>query len=227
MRQGWEYACGAYLCLDGRCRSCTSDADCRVRQRVVTKEDAETTCEHVPDFAGKTCGRYDLARREGRLPALPPPGPYLTPAQTQVQPNSSVADGGIQDKLPHGTACVRDRACRSGFCDAGICVHLYGKGNYGRDCEPLPPVVAPEPGADGPMPAEIIGRALREDGCGGYLCIDRRCRSCAQDSECRDALGSPACVEVAEYLGRSCAGLFHPPRSGGGPPPLLAPGPPR
>lgn len=40
--------CGAYVCQEGRCRSCVSDAQC---------EAAEVTCRTLPGRPGKRCGR--------------------------------------------------------------------------------------------------------------------------------------------------------------------------
>jgi hypothetical protein len=53
--------CGPYRCLDGRCRSCPSDADCG----------GGMTCRHVEGRPGKTCGDY--SHRRERTVAQPPP----------------------------------------------------------------------------------------------------------------------------------------------------------
>lgn len=55
--------CGSYICLDGRCRSCTSDSECFHWK-------GAGTCNDVPGLPGKTCGR--------QMP-LDPDGPYKTP----------------------------------------------------------------------------------------------------------------------------------------------------
>jgi hypothetical protein len=43
--------CGAYVCVDGRCRSCTSDSECLDRK-------GGGTCEHAPGVPGKYCGNH-------------------------------------------------------------------------------------------------------------------------------------------------------------------------
>lgn len=43
--------CGAYMCQDGKCRSCQSDAACG----------KGSTCEHTEGWPGKSCGDYSRA----------------------------------------------------------------------------------------------------------------------------------------------------------------------
>jgi hypothetical protein len=49
-----EYKCGAYVCLDDRCRSCTSDDEC---QQLL----GSPTCAAVEGWPGKRCGSYPAA----------------------------------------------------------------------------------------------------------------------------------------------------------------------
>jgi hypothetical protein len=48
-RDGKLHACGAYLCIDGRCRSCQSDAECR-------SELGAPRCYKAPGEPGSRCG---------------------------------------------------------------------------------------------------------------------------------------------------------------------------
>lgn len=94
---------------------------------------------------------------------------------------------------PEAEGCSSDTECQTGFCDRGSCAEPDIDGNrYGADC------------------AE---NSLRDE-CGGYLCQDGRCRSCASDNECTggNARGSARCYAYDERPGRSC-GL--PPPDGG------------
>src|ERR1051325_8339120 len=84
------------------------------------------------------------------------------------------------DRLPAGGACERDTDCRSGFCDRDVCNDVFEGRVRGGECEP-------ESAVDGP-------REVRLDrGCGGYLCMDGRCRSCQSDVECQAYFGDARC----------------------------------
>lgn len=47
---GKLHACGAYVCIEGRCRSCTSDTQCR-------EELGAPRCTAIADTPGRRCGR--------------------------------------------------------------------------------------------------------------------------------------------------------------------------
>jgi hypothetical protein len=51
--------CSAYRCNEGRCRSCTSDADC---QGDVDPNLIHITCAEVAGLPGKRCGDYSTGR---------------------------------------------------------------------------------------------------------------------------------------------------------------------
>ena len=90
--------------------------------------------------------------------------------------------------------CKTDVDCPGGFCDRRVCatVAAEGRENYGIECEP-PPI------------SPMTGRPdLRINRCGAFLCIEKRCTSCATDDECKSVLGSPTCGTVAGWPGRSC-----------------------
>ena len=106
-------------------------------------------------------------------------------------------------RLEPDQACSRDVECRLGFCDRGICVALYGKGGYGGACEPLPPREPRKPQPPPPS-GEIRMRTGPEDTCGGYICIDRRCRSCQSDSECQSQLSDMVCGIFYDSPGKIC-----------------------
>jgi hypothetical protein len=63
--------CGAYLCIDGRCSSCTSDSQCQT-------ELGAPQCLLQPDWPGKRCGR-----------AMPPELEAASPPSDHAQPPSS------------------------------------------------------------------------------------------------------------------------------------------
>src|SRR4051812_5318211 len=74
---------------------------------------------------------------------------------------------------PDGEACDSDDGCSSGFCDLARCSEPSSQfPAYGQEC------ASPGPNLNsGP-----IGYSGTENGrfglCGGFLCIDGRCRSC-------------------------------------------------
>lgn len=53
--------CGGLLCIDHRCRSCTSDAECQ-------SGSSDSTCLSYPDFPGKRCGNPSDAVRGPKRP---------------------------------------------------------------------------------------------------------------------------------------------------------------
>lgn len=65
--------CGAYVCIDGRCRSCESDSEC-IHWKGAGR------CEHVPGLPGKSCGNHGQvdADRPHRTP--PPLSPSRLPS---------------------------------------------------------------------------------------------------------------------------------------------------
>ena len=69
--------CGAYHCLDGRCRSCQSNADC---------ESARSTCAHVNGFPGKRCGDHSKRPFPKATPPPPEPIPGVPPLSSTQQP---------------------------------------------------------------------------------------------------------------------------------------------
>jgi len=58
--------CGAYLCIDGRCRSCSSDAQC-------LGDSGAPLCQAIPDRPGRRCG--------GPAPGVPTGGPRRAGAE--------------------------------------------------------------------------------------------------------------------------------------------------
>jgi hypothetical protein len=94
-------------------------------------------------------------------------------------------------------ACATDPECGpSAFCDRGTCAPEQKQGvlpNYGRACTPL----------DRSIPTGS-GVPSVADPCGGYVCLEQRCRSCVSDDECRTLKGSPTCGTAAGFPGRTC-----------------------
>jgi glutaminyl-peptide cyclotransferase len=70
--------CGVFFCVDGRCRSCRSDQECRNGNR---ETDPIATCRRVPPRPGNQCGAY------GSYPTLPPitsPGVVLPYTESRI-----------------------------------------------------------------------------------------------------------------------------------------------
>lgn len=89
-----------------------------------------------------------------------------------------------------GDDCEDDAECHGDeFCDRGLCqpilVDQFGHG-YGAECQRI----------EQPSP---------EDSCVGYLCVNHRCQSCLDDSECYPL--APYCIERHPFsvAGRQCS----------------------
>jgi hypothetical protein len=229
-----DQQCVGYLCLDGRCRSCVSDADCMYWN-------GGGTCEHTIGLPGKSCwGRRPLSpdspyRRPPPLPPDPPlekvcvcpPEPSCPPCppppSTCPHPSPSGERYCDTDKdcspefcvrgycmpvntgyLFNGYECKADKDCESGMCDRGVCTDIGGPRN-GHHGEPCQP---------SPPFARRAGRS--EDPCGGYICLDGSCRSCVSDAECTYWKGGGTCDYHPGLPGQRCSG--YPPRDPASPP---------
>jgi hypothetical protein len=185
--------CIGYRCIDRRCRSCESDGDCRRNGF-----DRQYMCGSTPQHPGYHC----LS-----TPMLPEVAARFTPAP--VRPAVVAPEGGFPHRsVAAGGGCIRDGDCQSLFCDRGVCVELYRIGNYGRSCDPAEYQGTHE---------EIRKRSSAEDGCGGFICRDHRCRPCQTDADCPHGLPAK-CIYQEGYHGNVCAGLA-PPRSANDPNP--------
>lgn len=95
------------------------------------------------------------------------------------------------------SGCSSDVDCSGGFCDrTGRCgtVDVNATGRFGTPCT-LPPR-NPNGTANG-----------EQNTCGSYLCINGRCRSCLEDSECQIEYGAPSCGQILEsnrWPGNTC-----------------------
>jgi hypothetical protein len=125
----------------------------------------------------------------------------------------------------HGVPCTKDEDCESGFCDRVVCAEIVKKGNYAVPCEPPTPVLQPpEPHPD--MPATWYRSYWPEKTCGGYLCIDNRCRSCRSDAECATQLLWPNCDKFDDWPGNQCGERIDKgPDQSASPPPTTSPYP--
>jgi hypothetical protein len=106
------------------------------------------------------------------------------------RPVESIGDAArAGDASPVG--CVSDSECPGGFCDrSGSCESVSDR-RFGMACQ-WPPT----------LPSGLVDGRLFVT-CGGYRCIDGRCRSCASDAECRDSGGM--CRAAPEFFpGHSC-----------------------
>jgi hypothetical protein len=121
-----------------------------------------------------------------------------------------------ETRLAKGESCVRDGDCLSGFCDRGTCAEIGERGNYGRECTAM--ILSSEPllresyvserDAEGHLsiPGPKAGWRPPENSCGGYPCLDERCRSCQSDSECQGWFSGPRCVSADGFPGKRCGG---------------------
>lgn len=137
-------------------------------------------------------------------PSIPFSRNFPTPPVPDAGVFPAVASGPLPDdeRRTFNSPCSRDSDCRSGFCDRGTCIDLYSKGNYGRECHPALPPLPDEPDLT-PMP-NFEGATPFENRCMGYLCIDRRCRSCESDAECQDRPNASKCLVYGEWPGKRC-----------------------
>jgi hypothetical protein len=208
--------CGASLCIDGRCRSCRSNADCQSY------------------FGAGECVNVVGAHFR--------PGPVCWPMganpyeHDNVQSNIEIcvhdpADAPGVKRLDAGKACLRDCDCMSAFCDRGACADSadLGAWNYGQgQCQPGPPHA----------PADNILTWPAWDMCGGYICVEGRCRSCQSDAECQEGSTEYRCLPLYGLPGKRCGRpseakrsptsdrMRPPPLSRSAPPPPAAPASP-
>jgi hypothetical protein len=177
-----DLQCGGYLCLNGLCRSCQSNADCKA-------------------YFG--AGQCSIVTGQNTLPGAvcwPMAAVVAEYASERTDPRdicvADPADAPGEKRLPRGLACARDCDCISSFCDHGICADspIPGAGNYGRGpCKPgTPPGLAP--GMSTILP----------EFCGGYVCVDQRCRSCQSDAECQERSSECRCLSVHGLPGKQC-----------------------
>lgn len=150
---------------------------------------------------GASCSSVDEAPGGGRVehPVAQPPStnsaapPPLNSAEPEVQ--LSPLDQAIANDHPSRPwsknvpkrACTQDEQCGDGFCDRGRCAAIWsGSMSFGQRC-----------GGD--------------IGCGGYLCLEDRCRSCVADDECKEKIGiqDPKCKADPFVSGaHECSGLI-------------------
>ena len=151
-----ERICGGFLCLDGRCRSCTSDEECQ-SYFGMGKCTALVQGSGWPEVA--TCHPATARRTELAL-------------------------------------CTEDAQCQSLLCDHGRCAAIRPLGfkNYGKACEPGPPKA----------PLEDFHATPPEGTCEGYVCVDRKCRSCVSDAECQGGPGGLKCLHFDDWPGTVC-----------------------
>lgn len=139
-------------------------------------------------------------------------------ASASVNPAFPKEAAGDVTVSPEKRSCTTDPECAPDFCDRGVCASP-GKGFYGRDkCEPdRPPLPLPPP-----PPGMRWGpkAGFTEPDCGGYHCIDGRCRSCKSDAECGG--GDFVCKSVPDFPGRRCGRVLpaDPPGVRHDPPPM-------
>lgn len=177
-------------------------------------------CSSEPHTTKAPVAKMDIAGPPGSQPsghqptARPPlcftialPEPAVSaertpePCSTDMDCSSRFCNRGICGPLRtgnfnNGLECTADRYCKSGLCDRGVCTSIGGmlNGGHGEPCESLPPFEQRKPKYD----------HRRDTQCGGYLCLDGRCRSCTSDSECIYWEGGGTCEHVPGLPGKSC-----------------------
>ena len=241
-----EDECGGYICLDGRCRSCVSDAECMYWKGL-------GRCEHEIGVPGSSCGgnNFPLSPNSPyrNPPALPPDPPLeevcVCPPEPACPPcpapTSTCYDPGTSANCTMGF-CKTDTDCSPGFCNRGTCGlvrrgHLYNgeECKTDRSCQSLlcdrgvcTDIGGPRNGHHGeackPLPPFARRSGRSDDPCGGYICLDGSCRSCVSDAECTYWKGGGTCDYHPGLPGQSCSG--YPPLDPGGPPKLPATSPP-
>lgn len=164
-------------------------------------------------FAGMGCSAGQDAVSVGAE------GPAIasTIPKTGAEPPSSSVTGSSAQSQKN---CTVDAECSSGFCDRDICA-MPGRGNYGRTaCKPEPSYAPPPSLPPGMLP----GPPSASDYCGGYHCIEGRCRSCRKNEECSE--GS-VCKPVEGFPGLRCGKVWpsepKAPASSAASPPLTPP----
>jgi hypothetical protein len=241
-----EDECGGYICLDGRCRSCVSDAEC-------TYWKGGGKCEHNIGRPGNSCFRLWPLSPDSpfRRPPVLPPDPPLEevcavcppepPCPPCPAPTSTCPDPASN---PHRTPgfCTSDKDCSPGFCNKGTCGPVRrGPLSNGEECKTddycesllcdrgvCTDIGGPQNGNHGepckPLPPFARRAGRSDDSCGGYMCLDGNCRSCVSDAECTYWKGGGTCDYHPGLPGLSCSG-YPPPDAGGPskPPPAVPP----
>jgi hypothetical protein len=233
-----EDPCGGYICLDGRCRSCISNEECR------NWKGGDSTCDHNIGLPGNSCGRFFPLSPNSpyRNPPVLPPDPPLEevcvcppepPCPPCPAPTSTCYDPGTSANCMMGI-CTTDKDCSPGFCNRDICGlvrrgHAYNGTECKTDdyCQSLlcdrgvcADIGGPRNGHHGepcrPLPPFARRAGRSDDPCGGYICLDGSCRSCVSDAECTYWKGGGTCDYHPGLPGQRCSG--YPPRDSAGPP---------
>jgi hypothetical protein len=191
--------CYLYPCIDGRCRSCTSNAECDWKRGLDPKESGivcreaylpgarECVARWIASGLGET-GIYPTASASVAPPPLPTAVARLMPCRelpsesyekrTGIKP--SPREAAIMNDCPARTwsenvpkrGCTNDSQCGDGFCDRGSCAARWScDDDYGRTCK-------------------------QKSDCSSHPCIDGRCRSCASETECEWKRGDPGMFDV-------------------------------
>jgi hypothetical protein len=84
--------CGSYRCIDGRCRSCKTDAECG----------EGLACKSWTDMPGKSCGRPgpELSHVPSSSPQTPPPMPPILGAGVDETPDPSGRQKPVPSDFP-------------------------------------------------------------------------------------------------------------------------------
>lgn len=179
---GRSFPCDGYLCLEKRCRSCQSDADC------VAYYGAGRCVNVVGQHAQPGAVCWPMAKGVFDFENIP--------GSTEICAKT-LADAPSEKRRAEGESCLRDCDCLSAFCDRGICANSadLGAWNYGKEgCEPGPPH----------SPIDNVLTAPVWDICAGYLCIEGRCRSCRSDAECKEGSSEYSCLSLYGLPGKRC-----------------------
>jgi hypothetical protein len=140
--------CVGYVCVDGRCRACESNADC---------EDHFGSGKCV-DIVGAHTQTGGVCWPMAALRPTSEPEPENIPGSIEFCAHDP-AEAPDEKRLARGSACRRDCDCLSALCDRGLCADRadLGAWNYGKGpCVPGPPHALHR----GALPFLSVGRGV-------------------------------------------------------------------
>jgi hypothetical protein len=179
------------------------------------------SCSAADDVPGASIGPSGAHATAASSPRVststPPPGTGPTPIDREIAGDWPPRPW---SKNVPDRECTNDNECGDGFCDRGKCAPIWTWTHiYGQRCDALqlyhPRYACPAFGSPMVPRCDLMPTSTR---CGGYLCLDDRCRSCESNDECEKLTGSPGAVCTAPgqiAAGRGCANPPWPDRPSG------------
>jgi hypothetical protein len=176
------------------------------------------SCSAADEVPGASSGaRPAHAASPAPVPPSPPqPGTGPTPIDREIAGDWPPRPW--SKKVPD-SVCTHDKECGDGFCDRGKCAPIWTWDHiYGQRCDSLRLYHMQRVCFSGSSLDPRCDSILRSFPCGGFLCLDGRCRSCESNDECEKLTGSPGAVCTAPgqiAAGRGCANPPWPDRPSG------------